>query len=145
MRRAHRLRRRNRHQPDRPRAEHRDALAELHAGKLQPVHVHRERLDQRPELGIDVVRQLVQIVRRYRHVFAQPGSSLGRAHETEDHDGENGDEEVIRQVEGELHRMLVRKENECDSRSDQQRQEVDLRREEKEADDRRELREREGV
>src|SRR5438045_165655 len=35
------------------------------------MYVHSQRLDERPELGIDAFRQLVQIVRRYRHVLAQ--------------------------------------------------------------------------
>src|SRR5437879_3721303 len=41
--------------------------------------------------------------------------------------------------------MLVRKEYQHDSRSGQQRQEIDLRRQEEEADDGRKLRERKGV
>ena len=55
---------------------------------------------------------------------------MGRPHETEDQDRENRDEEEVRQVEGELHRMLVRKEYQRDSSSHQQRQEIDLRRQE---------------
>ena len=68
---AHLLCRRRREQPDGAGAEHRDGLAEAQVDEPEAVHTDGQRLDERAQLEVDLVRQRVERVVRDRDVLGE--------------------------------------------------------------------------